>query len=222
MRSILLFVGVVAVSVMGCSSAQFASATGGSGGIAGSGTGGSGGGSAGSATGGSAGSTTGGSAGAISMDAGPGDAAPPQGCNGSCPMGFFCSGCGGPGKCIPVDNAQGPVCGCDGMTYLSSALANHLGAQVQSNTPCSPKSPGTKTCSASSCPNNAVCAHMRDTKAACALGLVDTCWMLPDSCPSQPQPTGMTCDLTAPTCKSICELVKGGDKWFPTGCTPSN
>jgi hypothetical protein len=221
------------VSALGCSSSgQFASASGGSGGKADSGGkagSGAGGGAAGSSTGGAGGNAggddggnaggggnVGGTDGGSAVDAGSGGGT--SSCSGSCPNGYYCSGCG-TGTCKPIiiGTASGAVCGCDGVTYWDAALANHLDKSVRSANPCSSTDTNTKRCvGGTPCPQDSHCNHAHNKLTDCLSLGIDTCWAVPDSCNG---PTGKTCKGT---CQDACDLIRTEASWYPTSCTPAN
>jgi hypothetical protein len=194
----------------------------GSGGTTGAGgKGGSGGSSAGGA--GSTGMPDSGAAGAGGM-AGTPDAGM-SGCtsNDTCPDTSYCkkTSCASDvrGTCTPkpkacMDDAEEtPVCGCDGVTYFSSCLAELSGENVSLHGICG-DGVGLKCTNANpACVNlpNGFCGYLLASAAGCPTGgglpPVGRCWVLPDNCPTYANRFN-SCGSGSVKCGGTCEAVK--------------
>ncbi len=136
-------------------------------------------------------------------------------CNGSCATGYFCEGCT-TGICKPLADTSapiGPVCGCDGVTYWNAALANEKGESVEHEVQCPQSAPKTVKCASGSCASDQYCNRATTVSAGlCAPSGLDTCWVLPDTCPSKPQ--GKPCGVSL-ACQAQCDLIKAQKAWHP-------
>ena len=195
---------------------------GGSAGTAGSGgTGGRGGTAGSSGTSGSAGS--GGSAGSAGTG---GTTSCRWGVAGACATGQYCNAVGcGDGTCVPVPaegSTRNPVCGCDGLTYWNPSVAGHRGIAVRATGECVPA----RTCggiASLECPRtDAVCnMKLMDSTLCIQTDPGGACWVLPAVCPSGPGIGPQTRACGAATCKSECELIKGGEPWHADNTCPT-
>ena len=125
----------------------------------------------------------------------------PTGCtsDANCPDTSYCkkATCAAErGTCTPKptkcedDAAETPVCGCNGVTYFSSCLAEMNGENLSTHAICS-DAVGVRCSNVNpACVNypNGYCAYLLAAPANCPTGVsllpVGRCWVLPDSCPT--------------------------------------
>jgi hypothetical protein len=178
------------------------------------------GGAPGAGGGGSNGTPDSGAAGAggivITPDAGP------TGCtsNDGCPDTSYCkkATCKAErGVCTPKptsckdDAEETEVCGCNGVTYFSSCLAEWSGENVSLHGICADGVGMKCTVSNPACVNlpNGYCGYLLTAINQCAAGpalAVGKCWVLPDSCPAYANRfTGCN---GQDKCVGTCEAVK--------------
>lgn len=117
-------------------------------------------------------------------------------------------------SCTGNDAALNPVCGCDHMTYYTACVAAHEGVNVASSGACST---GAATCNrtdggASCSPTRAraACYRTRSTNS-CNTGSPPNdgvCWVLPETCPTEPK-TEQDCNNgDTPICRGLCEALE--------------
>jgi hypothetical protein len=172
---------------------------------------GAGGGPAGSAGAGGAGGSGTGGVGAICTS------------NDVCKAGLFCKklGCAldllgrcaaRPATCAFLDS---PVCGCDGITYLNSCLADMNGQNFSTRTICGDNTalkctPGDKTCEIRP---NGYCVVIAPDFNACGQVQDGQCWVVAKDCVA----TGThydSCDF-GNRCVHSCDVAKDGKPYFP-------
>jgi hypothetical protein len=108
------------------------------------------------------------------------------------------------GVCTPVTRGGGPVCGCDGITYLTNALAATSAATVMSAGMCSENA---VDCSEASCAKGLHCGRVSLRGSSCEVKTPAVCWALPDTCASA---TGAFDDCSSTSCLSLCSAVEQG------------
>jgi hypothetical protein len=149
-----------------------------------------------------------------------------------CGAGEYCkvTNCADKGFCTkkPDPNtAQGDiVCGCDGITYYSPALAASYGVSVNPMFANECQGATRKTCSGiSACPAGRHCNYgTTASNGICALTTSGTCWGLPAQCPPS-NATGtdpVAHDCNSETCSSFCEAIKAQEPWYVTQANKCN
>lgn len=113
-----------------------------------------------------------------------------------------------------------PVCGCDGITYWNSSVANSLGMAISDAGVCV----GARGCGARggiTCPSYAICNREYQEQSWCSFAdLSGLCWAMPSNCPtSVSAPYAANC---SGTCANQCAIASLGEAWYPVdaGCFP--
>lgn len=222
------FIILTALAVAGCDDGETMTAgTSNPAGSGGAGTGSAAGGAGGSGAAGSAAGGAGGVGGAGVGGAGVGGAGGGAGGNGAactwpdgCAPGFYCDapGCG-VGACVMKSNPasaskdKAPVCGCDGITYWNTSLAQVHGAALV----------GAGTCAAPltcdgvfPCVQGARCRREVADAASCGSG-DGTCWQVPMVCAID-GPMGHACSNGQ--CATECALIQSGNPFYVDAACP--
>lgn len=141
-----------------------------------------------------------------------------------CGPGMYCEALGcGDGMCRPLGQAEtqdrAPVCGCDGVTYWNSFVAETHGMAIQASGACSPAKP----CGGLAglpCPEGAQCNYKLNDKSECNISdQGGTCWAIPSEC-SQivVGPTQHACQSIS--CTDECNLIKLATPWYEDPTCP--
>ncbi len=150
-----------------------------------------------------------------------GKPAPPPPCvnDNDCESGQFCerNACGDQvGHCRNqppfCDNTSDPICGCDGVTYWNDCLRAQNAVSKSDDGIC----PNGATCggpSQTKCANtNAVCGALCFHQDQCMADPLGLCWVLPTTCPTDPDTDWASCD--APACTDVCTALRSGMQYF--------
>jgi hypothetical protein len=136
-----------------------------------------------------------------------------------CDAGYYCAKttCAAQsGTCtlppLSCDTApEGPVCGCDNVTYFSNCLAEQNGAPSYTDGECL-QNPVLCGGPNPQCPGNAICAQLFDLP-----GDYDhcegpgRCWVIPAQCPTAPSTDRWSsCDPLGSVCLDTCTAITMG------------
>lgn len=123
--------------------------------------------------------------------------------NTDCEKGQYCRkpACGDTtGICAAP--STGPVCGCNGITYYSGAMAAAAGISVSGNGQCTD---GAVTCGLKKlCAKGQTCAGFA-ARGTCATAVTSVCWELPAICPKE-RASYENCESN--TCGGLCSGLK--------------
>jgi Kazal-type serine protease inhibitor domain len=153
--------------------------------------------------------------------------------NDSCPDASYCkkASCASDatGICTPKPKAckddpeETPVCGCNGVTYFSSCLAEWSGENVSLHGICADQ-PALKCSNVNpACVNypNGFCGYLVNTASSCpgvggpTLSPIGRCWVLPDTCPEYLNHFNSCNGNTK--CAHTCEAVKDERPYYRAG-----
>jgi hypothetical protein len=118
------------------------------------------------------------------------------------------------------------VCGCDGITYYSPAIAANFGVSVNPTFQSECQGNVRRVCSGvNMCPSGRHCNYNTPaTNGICAVTTSGTCWGLPNDCPPT-NPTGtdpVAHGCTGDACSSFCEAIKAQKPWYVTTANKCN
>lgn len=111
------------------------------------------------------------------------------------------------GVCVSPPRASDPVCGCDGVTYFSGALARAAEADVRGAGVCSPEV--ALACEEEWCPEGLTCGRVELAGGDCDAEIVGVCWQLPKACPKEAAAEYNECGTE--NCATLCEAVANGE-----------
>jgi hypothetical protein len=150
--------------------------------------------------------------------------------NDDCPDTSYCkkATCQGErGTCTPKpkacmnDAVETPVCGCNGVTYFSSCLAEQSGENVALHGVCTDNVAVRCTIANPACVNfpNAFCGYLVMSAMGCpglgSLPVIGRCWVLPENCPQYDNHWN-SCN-GAIKCAQTCEAVKDERAYYRAG-----
>jgi hypothetical protein len=134
----------------------------------------------------------------------------------SCKEGELCvkPGCGEDelGVCVLPARASDPVCGCDGVTYISGKLANMVEVDVRGAGVCSPEVG--VGCEEAECPKGLTCGRVELSGGDCETKVGGVCWQLPAACPKELAEYGI---CGTKKCATLCDAVSSGEHAVPGG-----
>jgi hypothetical protein len=135
-----------------------------------------------------------------------------------CKAGEYCQkpGCSEDvfGVCVVPGRPADPVCGCDGVTYFSGALARAAEADVRGAGVCSPEV--AVNCEDEACPEGLTCGRVELAGGDCEAEVAGICWQLPKACPKEPAEYN---ECGTQKCASLCDAVTQGEHAAADGWT---
>jgi hypothetical protein len=103
--------------------------------------------------------------------------------------------------------ATGPVCGCNGVTYYTGALAVAAAEDVAGRGICGPATATAKTCAGKlKCAEGETCGDI-SPRGSCIVKTTPICWQMPQACGKELQ-TYSECG--SDKCETMCQAVKSG------------
>jgi len=124
-----------------------------------------------------------------------------------CADGQIClksQGCDLPGVCA-APTKTGAVCGCDGVSYYTGALASAAGVDVAGSGQCTK---GAVACSAKvPCKGGLTCGALSGARTSCLSKVASVCWALPQTCPTE---RNSYHNCSTDKCSGMCEAIKSG------------
>ncbi len=110
------------------------------------------------------------------------------------------------------DNSSDAKCGCDGVTYWNDCLRAQNAVSKDVDGPC----PNPAECggpSKTACANaNATCGLLCFHQDQCEQNPPGQCWVLPATCPDDPDIDWASCDT--PACTNVCTAIRSGTQFF--------
>jgi hypothetical protein len=115
------------------------------------------------------------------------------------------------GVCV-MAHAPEPVCGCDGITYYSGALATAHEVDVRAAGVCA--TTVAVGCDEQECSKGQTCGRVQLRAGLCESKIAGVCWQLPEACPKEPEGYNV-CGKDG--CVTLCSAVLAGDHAVPGG-----